>query len=458
MSRRLVLAVAVLAIAAPSANARKVLNPTNALGGTLSAFTVDVHDGKQHVDQAGLSQPFITGASVDAAGVLAVPTFTLPVVPIPDVPDTAVDCGGFTCGHYRIHDAAVTLTVDQPPAGSLDPFTGAATLSGAFHLKLAYKADWYATGSGYGCGNFTCGTIDPQNCTVGTAAGPIALHLTTSTPGAAYNESDGSLTLADATFALPGVTGDCGAGGPGGYDLTPQINQALGLPSPAGHNLLHAAGTLNPILRRGVIAALSATPAQGTAPLNVTLDASATQAPAGVQSYAFDADGDGSFESSGTSPTLATTVGAGPHTLRVRVTDVDGDADVASTTVTVEAPVTPVSPATLGTLPVPSTGTTAPPVVSAQSLIRMPVARHCLSRRTIRITLRPPSGVGVRRLSMRVGKRRARVFTGKALAAPVDLRGLPNGSFKVTVVATLSDGRTLTLPRTYRTCAPKRRH
>jgi hypothetical protein len=39
----------------------------------------------------------------------------------------------------------------------------------------------------------------------------------------------------------------------------------------------------------------------------------------------------------------------------------------------------------------------------------------------------------------------------------VSLRGLPRGRFTLRITARTADGRTITLRRTYRTCAPKRR-
>ena len=68
------------------------------------------------------------------------------------------------------------------------------------------------------------------------------------------------------------------------------------------------------------------------------------------------------------------------------------------------------------------------------------------------------TGTTVTRATVRVTGRPARTVTGRALRAPVDLRGLPKGTFVVQLNVKLSDGTTLTGKRTYRTCAAKHKH
>jgi ribonuclease PH len=52
------------------------------------------------------------------------------------------------------------------------------------------------------------------------------------------------------------------------------------------------------------------------------------------------------------------------------------------------------------------------------------------------------------------GKRKARV-RGRRLRAPIDLRGLPRGTVRVRVVVRYANGRTASITRRYRTCAPR---
>jgi PKD repeat protein len=87
-------------------------------------------------------------------------------------------------------------------------------------------------------------------------------------------------------------------------------------------------------------AVLSATPHSGTAPLNVTADASAstdTDATP-ISSYRFDF-GDGTVKAPQTAPTASHTyTAAGSYTLTVTVTDTGGQSATATTQVTVTAP------------------------------------------------------------------------------------------------------------------------
>jgi hypothetical protein len=99
------------------------------------------------------------------------------------------------------------------------------------------------------------GLLGPD-CTIGDAANPIVLHLTTGTtnppgpntpisgsPGTASTTSEGlitvsGMTLVDNSFAVPGAD-NCGAGG----ILDPILDLQKGLPSPAGSNTAMLSGS-----------------------------------------------------------------------------------------------------------------------------------------------------------------------------------------------------------------------
>ena len=51
----------------------------------------------------------------------------------------------------------------------------------------------------------------------------------------------------------------------------------------------------------------------------------------------------------------------------------------------------------------------------------------------------------------------ARSPQGKRVTAPVDLRGLPKGRYKVEIRITTSTGRVIKGTRRYRTCVPKKK-
>jgi hypothetical protein len=58
---------------------------------------------------------------------------------------------------------------------------------------------------------------------------------------------------------------------------------------------------------------------------------------------------------------------------------------------------------------------------------------------------------------VKVNGKQVQVIRGTRLRAPVDLRTLPKGRFRVEIAVTLADGRTVRGTRRYRTCVPKRR-
>lgn len=121
--------------------------------------------------------------------------------------------------------------------------------------------------------------------------------------------------------------------------------------------------------------------------------------------------------------------------------------------------------------PAPAPAPTAVPVAAApgpqpagavlgvriDSIARLPSARRCVSRRSFRIRLRAPGGERLVRAEVYVNGRRVRVVRGRRLTAPVDLRGLPKGRFRIEIRVTTASGKRLAGKRRYRTCVPKRR-
>lgn len=81
---------------------------------------------------------------------------------------------------------------------------------------------------------------------------------------------------------------------------------------------------------------------------------------------------------------------------------------------------------------------------------------RCQSRRRFRMTVKQLPGLQYRRVSIKVGSRKAKIFTGR-IRSVIDLRGLPKGRYTVRIAVTTRDGQTFTGARRYRTCAPKKR-
>jgi hypothetical protein len=106
--------------------------------------------------------------------------------------------------------------------------------------------------------------------------------------------------------------------------------------------------------------------------------------------------------------------------------------------------------------PVPTVAPTpTPPRITAADVIKLP--GRCVSRRRLRLHLKAPAGVKLARATITVDGKRPKVVTGAKLRAPVELRGLPRGRYPVKVAVKLGDGRSFTLSRRYRTCAPSNR-
>lgn len=97
-------------------------------------------------------------------------------------------------------------------------------------------------------------------------------------------------------------------------------------------------------------------------------------------------------------------------------------------------------------------------VLVADDVLTAPTTKKCVSRRGFRITIRKPKGVApYRQVRVLVNGKQVKVNTGRRSTAPVDLRGLPKGTFRVSIEVTLSSGRKVKSTRKYRTCVPKKR-
>lgn len=129
-------------------------------------------------------------------------------------------------------------------------------------------------------------------------------------------------------------------------------------------------------------------------------------------------------------------------------------------TTTTDPPPTPTTPTAPATTPPPATPTTPSPpapttsTLSAASVLKLPSAKACVSRRKVKLTVAVPKGLKLKTLTAKVGSAKPRaVKSGVSLS----LKGRPKGKVKVTVTATLTDGRRLTRTVTYRLCAAKKR-
>lgn len=123
---------------------------------------------------------------------------------------------------------------------------------------------------------------------------------------------------------------------------------------------------------------------------------------------------------------------------------------------------TPASGPAAGPAPAPKPAPPASPPVAAASkpslknVATLPSTKQCVSRRKFRIRLRSPKGAKIASATVKLRGKTVATRKGKRVTAPIDLRGLPKGTFTVSINVVLTDGRVVTGSRTYRTCAPKK--
>lgn len=118
------------------------------------------------------------------------------------------------------------------------------------------------------------------------------------------------------------------------------------------------------------------------------------------------------------------------------------------------APPAPVTVTTTVTVPAPTPTPTVARPPSAASVLVLSSARRCVSSRRVRLTVRRPAGLTVRKVTVKVGSGRTRTVKAPVRIA---LTGRPKGKVKVLVTATLSSGATVRRTVTYTLCAAKKR-
>ena len=110
-------------------------------------------------------------------------------------------------------------------------------------------------------------------------------------------------------------------------------------------------------------------------------------------------------------------------------------------------------------LPVEAAPTSRAGVRSFTQSISLPSARKCFSRRVFQIHLQDPKYDPLKKVVVTIGGRRVAVVRrGKVLAATINLKGMPRGTFTVKIRLTTVLGHSLSGSRTYHTCAKKSSH
>jgi hypothetical protein len=104
-------------------------------------------------------------------------------------------------------------------------------------------------------------------------------------------------------------------------------------------------------------------------------------------------------------------------------------------------------------------GDTPPPPTKVTAVATLPSTKKCLSRRSFRIRLRNPKGYKIVGATVKVnGRTVATRKKGKRVRAPVNLRNLPKGSYKVSITVLLDSGAIVKGTRKYKTCTKKQKH
>jgi hypothetical protein len=140
--------------------------------------------------------------------------------------------------------------------------------------------------------------------------------------------------------------------------------------------------------------------------------------------------------------------------------DGDGDAVLARFLSGTEGSSAPPAPPAPTPTPTPSPAPTLAPKRAAlpkfTSVVTLPSAKRCVSRRHFLIHIRQPKGVKIVKATVVLNKKKVATRTGKRVTSVIDLRSLPKGRFTVKITLTTADKRTISGKRTYHTCARKR--
>jgi hypothetical protein len=118
---------------------------------------------------------------------------------------------------------------------------------------------------------------------------------------------------------------------------------------------------------------------------------------------------------------------------------------------------TPETPPTKTTTSTTTTTTTTIPTPAAGVLPFKAVSpKLCSSLRRLTIHIQNVKQFGIVSAVIEIDGHHKRTLRGKHLSAPINLVGLPLGTYTVEIVAHLRDGRTLHGKRVYHTCVPKK--
>ena len=225
-------------------------------------------------------------------------------------------------------DIGIDIIATHDVTGQINPETGLLDLSLRFKIKAT-----------------TSGLADVgNNCTIGTDAAPLTLNMSSATgidpsatPGLSlggipYNQDTGRARVADKSFTAPGQSGCSGL-------AAGQINDLLGLPSPAGANSAEFGFAFTPSVVPAIEVRYSGDPLEAKVPFEVEFDASNTVSRVGdVTEYRWDFDGDGEVDEVTNGPTATHTyTTAGIYQTRLTIVTDAGEITRGGVTITAKS-------------------------------------------------------------------------------------------------------------------------
>ena len=323
--------------------------------------------------------------TIDAAGNITIPTtgVVLPRAYIA-IPDTN------PANYPYVVTADVIATTAA--TGTLNPLTGAASIRLRFRIKLGGSPFGVYVGAACSIGT-TAAPIDINVLTTGTTAPPAP---NTPISGAPYL-SNGTFLLVNNSFSVPGASG-CAPLIGSATGINGVVNDNLGLPAAAGKNTAVVAGQTTPIIQRGVIAKITTDPVllSGESPFTVAFNGSESSVTKGPASYLWQfPDGSTSTE---VNPTRTFTT-LGQNTVRLTVTDADGDSATVQKNVNVTAPTSttttsttsttttvPTTTTSTTTTTVPTTTTTVPTTTTSTTTTTVPTTTTSTTTTTVPTT------------------------------------------------------------------------
>jgi hypothetical protein len=163
----------------------------------------------------------------------------------------------------------------------------------------------------------------------------------------------------------------------------------------------------------------------------------------GAPSFSFEWLRDGSAIAGAHAQTYTIPDGDAGHSLvcRVTATNAGGAAHALSNTLV----------PTLKPAPIPKGGPPPTPVAITQ-IASLPSAKACVSKRHFTIHLLHVKSSRIVTAAVQLNGRTVRTVKGRSLGLPIDLRGLPKGTFTVAIVTTDAHGKKRIGKRRYHTC------